>query len=159
MSLHITATWHKESFDRFLWEGLPQLLADTLPLAGYSVEPVDTSMCNIKLTLPSPTGGSALTEITYHDIPLPDEDGVFTIEGQPRLVVPLAEHENLDTANIACVGEQLYQYIEERRGTMPQEVVLTEETAYAWLPLHTWIQAFFASRSQLLDTGNWLAKQ
>lgn len=155
---NITATWHKESFDHFLWERLPQLLADTLPLAGYSVEPVDASRCRIKITLPAPTGGLNMTEITYDDIPVPDEEGVFTIEGQPRVVVPLAEHENLDTASIACVGEQLYQYIEERCGTMPQEVVLTEETAYSWLPLHTWIQAFFAARAQLLDTGNWLAK-
>ncbi|HVB22437.1 MAG TPA: hypothetical protein VNG51_10865 [Ktedonobacteraceae bacterium] len=100
-----------------------------------------------------------MTEITYDAIPVPDEAGVFIIEGLPHVVVPLAEHENLDTADIACVGEQLYQYIEERCGTMPQEVVLTEETAHAWLPLDTWIQAFFASRSQLLDTGNWLAKQ
>ncbi|MEO8971772.1 MAG: hypothetical protein ABI406_09265 [Ktedonobacteraceae bacterium] len=156
---NITATWHKESFDRFLWERLPQLLADTLPLAGYNVEPVDRYTCHIKITLPAPTGGLDMTEIIYDDIPLPDEDGVFLIEGKPRVVVPLAANENLDTAPIACVGEQLYQYIEERCGTMPQEVALTGETIHAWLPLDAWIQAFFASHSQLLDTGNWLAKQ
>src|SRR5579863_8878150 len=141
MSLHITTAWHKESFDRFLWERLPQLLADTLPLAGYSVEPVDASLCRIKITLPAPTANLDMTEITYDAIPLPDEEGVFTIEGQLRVVVPLAMHENLDTADIVCVGEQLYQFIEERCGTMPQEVALTEGTAHAWLPLDTWIQA------------------
>ena len=43
-SIAIKATWHKESYDRFLNEQLPQLLAERLPLAGYQVEQTGDSM-------------------------------------------------------------------------------------------------------------------
>ena len=37
MSITAAAPWHKESFDKFINERLPQLLADRLPLGGYFV--------------------------------------------------------------------------------------------------------------------------
>ena len=38
-ALRTSAPWHKESYDRFLNEGLPKLLAARLPLADYATAP------------------------------------------------------------------------------------------------------------------------
>ena len=155
MSLQMTATWHKESYDRFLWERLPQLLADTVPLAGYSVTFPEQHTGRIILSLTNATGD---VEMAYADIPLPDEEGAFVVAGEQRVVVPLVEHEQLERARVDCVGEQVYQYIEERLGVLPPELTLNEAVVRALLPLDTWIQAFFATRAQRLDDLNWLAK-
>ena len=38
MDLRFTAPWHRETYERFLKEYLPQLLGERLPLASYSAE-------------------------------------------------------------------------------------------------------------------------
>ena len=38
MSVNASTPWHKASFDRFLQDGLPALLAERLPLVGYQAE-------------------------------------------------------------------------------------------------------------------------
>ena len=42
MALNPAAPWHRESFETFMQEKLPQLLADRLPLAGYHLESTGT---------------------------------------------------------------------------------------------------------------------
>ena len=37
MSINPKTPWHKASYDQFLSDSLPQLLAERLPLAGYQV--------------------------------------------------------------------------------------------------------------------------
>ena len=46
-------------------------------------------------------------------------DGVFNIEGKERIVLPIAQDEDLATAEIKCVGEQLHDFIAERLGSAP----------------------------------------
>ncbi len=39
MPIDTATPWHKESFEQFLGERLPQLLAEAARLGGYRVEP------------------------------------------------------------------------------------------------------------------------
>ncbi len=43
MPIDTATLWHKQTFDQFLGERLPQLLAERLPLGGYRVEPEGSS--------------------------------------------------------------------------------------------------------------------
>ena len=101
------APWHKESYDRFLNERLPELLAARLSLDAYRVEPAGTYACNLSMTLNG-------TTVEIVGVACPDEHGVFEVEGVRRVVVPLASREELDQAEIRCVGEQLADFIEPR---------------------------------------------
>ena len=38
MTLNLDVPWHRESFDLFVRQRLPQLLGERLPLADYQVE-------------------------------------------------------------------------------------------------------------------------
>ena len=94
--------WHKASYDRFINERLPELLAERLPLTGYKVEPEGDSVrkktakywhsdvqwspsagnpatCRVTVTLAGAEG--ALT-LVYGGIYQPDEDGLFEIDGK-----------------------------------------------------------------------------
>lgn len=154
MKHDITAFWHKESFDRFLLERLPQLLADRLPLVGYTIEVVEPLTRCINVTVTSLLGDIS---ISFTNIPCPDEQGIFEIDGHKRVVVPLASQDNLAFADIICVGEQLYDYITARLGDAPSDLPWDESLARAWFPLDAWIHGFLSSHAQVLERTNWLA--
>src|SRR5687767_3647373 len=103
-----TAFWHKASFDRFMQEQLPQLLAERLPLAAYRFEPTGTYTGRVTVAVDT---NAQTVEVEYTDLPLPDETGVFMVNGERRTVVPQAMHTDLDRAEIKCAGEQLYDLL------------------------------------------------
>ncbi|MGH2509458.1 MAG: hypothetical protein ACRDHZ_18935, partial [Ktedonobacteraceae bacterium] len=161
--------WHKASFDNFLNERLPQLLAQQVPLIGYERKTSDTSTCQITLTLATSVGE---IQVTYVDLPQPDQAGIFTIKGTSLVVVPYATSDDLEQAEIFCVGEQLYAYIQQRLGKAPDDLSWDAALAKAWLPLDLWLAEFFAGHAkdawpmaengwgqyvQRLDQMNWLA--
>jgi hypothetical protein len=147
--------WHRASFDRLVQDRLPELLAKRLPLAGYHVESTGRYTCRIEVTLASAVGE---VQLTFADLPQPDEDGMFDIKGELRTVVPTASNEELDTATFRCVGEQLYEVIEARLGQAPPDLPWDADLARAWLPLDAWIEQFMRDTAQHLDTANWLSR-
>jgi hypothetical protein len=133
------------------------LLAERLPLVGYRAEPTGRYTCRVAVTLASASGD---VEIEYADLPQPDEDGIFKTNAEPTVVIPVASTEALDVARIACVGEQLYDYIEERLGQAPTNGLPWDaELAHAWMPLGLWIQEFMSDVAQRLEATNWLSRQ
>lgn len=166
VSIDTQATWHKASYDRFLNEQLPQLLAERLPLAGYQVVTTDTYHCQVVVALITETGQQ--TEVTYTNVPQPDEHGIFWVDDSEWTVVPLAANEDLETATVLCVGDMLANMLQERLGEAPPELPWNETLLRAWLPLDSWIRARFGqtqpehpydSYFQRLDTTNWLARR
>lgn len=121
MPLDLSTPWHQASFDRFLHERLPQLLAEKLPLGGYQVG-LEGLTCHIRLTLLSRTGD---VEVVYAQVPVPDADGEFEIEGRRYVVLPTASRDDLAEATIDCVGEQCYAEIAARLGNAPADLPWT----------------------------------
>jgi len=154
MSINHRTTWHKVSYDQFLSNTLPELLSDRLPLAAYQVIENDSAekTCKVMIEL---AGG---VQVDYPSIPRPDDEGLFTIAGKPYVVVPLASQEELDRAEIDCVGEQLFASIRERLGQASNGLNWDEEILRAWLPLERWVNEFLQSVAQPLDTTNWLSR-
>src|SRR3954452_21293575 len=142
--------WHRESFDRFLKEGLPQLLAARLPLAGYHARCAGTTAT---VTV---APGDGRVEVAY-EIPSPDDEGVFQWGRERAAVVPIASAGPLDEAEVRCVGERLLEYVSARLGHAPPGLAWTEELARSWLPLEEWTRAFLSDATQRLDDTNWLA--
>ena len=157
MPHNASAPWHKASFDRFLSERLPELLAARLPLAGYRVEHTGPHACRVTVVI---TGGSGDVEVEYSDVPQPDTGGVFVLDGKERVVVPTASSEDLDVAEVRCVGEQLLGYVEERLGEAPSALPWDAALARTWLPLDAWIAEFLttAPTAQAIDDLNWLSR-
>ena len=87
-----------------------------MPLAGYHVESTSTYTCRIEVAFGFSSGN---LEESYTDIPQPDDDGVFNINGKDRIVLPVAQDEDLAAAEIRCVGEQLHDFIADRLGSTP----------------------------------------
>ena len=90
MVLNVTTPWHKASFDTFLNERLPELLAERLPLVGYQVTETDTYACRVTVTLAE--NGGEMT-VVYEDLSAPCTTTVIgrlfpkrgtTISGPPR---------------------------------------------------------------------------
>lgn len=171
MTTRIDAPWHKTSFDAFLNESLPQLLAEQVPLIGYERISLDDYTCQIRLTLASPSGD---IHVTYTDLPQPDQSGIFTIKGKKIAVVPYATHDDLEQAEIFCVGEQIHASIQQRLGKAPNDLLWDAALVKTWLPLDLWIGEFFAGHArsdwpvtesgwgqfaQPLDETNWLASR
>lgn len=162
MTTKMATPWHTASFDDFLNEQLPQALSQQVPLIGYQRESSDVYTCQITLTLASSTGE---VQVTYTDLPQPDQTGVFMVHGQALVVVPYATSDDLEQAEICCVGEQLYAYIQKRLGKAPNTLSWDAALVRAWLPLDLWMAEFFgdcAERDggqfvQRLDQENWLA--
>ncbi len=163
MTISMTAPWHRVSFDRFLNESLPQLLAEHLPLVGYAVTATEQYTCRITLTLDSP---AKEVSIEYADIPQPDQNGIFEITGSHLVVVPFATCDDLEQAEIFCVGEQLAAYLRQCLGKAPNDLLRDAALVRAWLPLDLWMAEFFekppmdgwwATFVQPLDQTNWLA--
>ncbi len=154
MSLNPKMPWHKASYDQFLNDTLPHLLAERLPLAGYQVidneAPLGTCTLLVELT-----GG---VQATYPSIPRPDEAGLFHLNGEAYVVVPLASSEALAEAEIACAGEQLFAYVQERLGQATNGLAWDAEMLRAWLPLERWVNEFLQATAQPLDRTNWLSR-
>ncbi|MCC6445984.1 MAG: hypothetical protein IT210_21335 [Armatimonadetes bacterium] len=153
MSLNASTPWHKKSYDRFLNDSLPRLLADRLPLTGYRSKTAGTCECRIVLTLSRPDGDF---EADYL-IPQPDPSGVFEIEQGSWVVVPTASCDDLESADILCVGEQLYRAIAGRLGEAPPDFAWDEALLRSWLPLDAWVRDFLKRSGQWLDRTNWLS--
>ena len=155
MPRNITAFWHKESFNRFINNRLPELLAARMPLAGYHVESTSTYTCRIEVAFGFSSGN---LEESYTDIPQPDDDGVFSIDGKERIILPIAQDEDLTAAEIKCVGEQLHDFIAERLGSTPPDFSWDASVIKSWFSLYTWVREFFASQPPMprLPSFNWL---
>jgi hypothetical protein len=171
MTLTTVAPWHNASFDTFLNERLPQLLAERVPLIGYVVTTTGTYTCGITLTLASPAGD---VTIEYANVPQPDGEGIFQIKGKRLAVVPYATSDDLEQAEIVCVGAQMEAHLRKRLGRAPEDLVWDTALIRAWLPLDLWIHEFFESSPekawpspdnnwatfvQPLDETNWLARR
>jgi len=150
-----TSPWHRESYDAFLNDSLPQLLAERLPLAGYRVE-TSNQTCAVTVTI---RNGNGEISVEFADLPYPAEKGTFQINGQEIIVVPLALHDQLATAEIHCVGEQIHAEIAAQLGAAPDHLPWDAALLTAWLPLTTWVQDYLSERGQVLDTLNWLSEQ
>ena len=154
MTLNLDVPWHRESFDLFVHQRLPQLLGERLPLADYQVEQQDSYTFSIKLSLGL---GDAPVEVEYRDLPRPDRDGLFHIEGNYRVVVPYPDRRELDQARILCVGEQLYDFIDQRLEAAPEQLAWDDDLVRNWLPLDAWMRDFHLEEtSQYLQATNWL---
>jgi hypothetical protein len=159
------APWHQESFDRFLQERLPELLSQRLPLAGYSAEFTSETTARVTVSVTGPNG-----EVTavYDDLPRPDAGGLLWLEQSKRptgsgsglhayVIVPIASSEDLDTAEIACIGEQLHSFVEGKLGAVSEGLPWDDALLRAWLPLDIWVLNF-THRAQWHDTANWLSR-
>ena len=154
MTLNLDVPWHRESFDLFIYQRLPRLLGERLPLADYQVEQQDSYTFSIKLSLGL---GDAPVEVEYRDLPRPDRDGLFHIEGNYRVVVPYPDRRELDQARILCVGEQLYDFIDQRLEVAPEQLAWDGDLVRNWLPLDAWMRDFhLEATSQYLQATNWL---
>ena len=153
MSINSKTPWHKASYDQFMSDSLPQLLAERLPLASYQVVEDDAEghTCSVRIEL---AGGA---QANYPSIPCPDDAGLFYLAGSPYLVIPLASDEELDRAEIACVGEQMYDYIQERLGQASNGLEWDDEVLRAWLPLDRWVNEFLHYNAQSLNATNWFS--
>jgi len=156
MTLNPTSPWHKESYDTFINDQLPQLLAARLPLSGYRVTEYAEQTCTITVAI---RNGNGEIEVEYPDIPVSSERGTFQIEAQEYVIIPLALDDHLDRAEIHCVGKQLYTAIEAQLGEAPEHIPWDAALLKAWLPLTKWITGFLSGRGQILDTTNWLSEQ
>lgn len=163
------APWHKETFDRFIHEQLPELLAGRIPLEEYTVQVGSENYCSIVVSLtPSSKMGSEPVRTTISQIPCPDHDGLFHVDDHPVVVVPVASSENLEDARIKCVGELLFDYIDPRIGESPAELVWDEALLRSWIPIDKWVHEFLTFTgnprerpyvtSQYLDRQNWISK-
>ena len=157
MSHNITAFWHKESFEELMKERLPELLADRVPLAGYHFDSADMYTCRIRIVIASTDG---YVEVEYKDIPQPDTDGMFTLDGEPYVVVPTASTVELKQAKIECVGDQLYDYFKARIREAPPDLEWNTSLVRSWLPIDRWVREFFSDTftAQKLSHTNWLDK-
>ncbi len=144
--------WHRASFDRFLREGLPQLLVSRLPLVHYQVESAGAYACRVTVGIGV---GAETLNVTFADVPQPDAQGVFTIGGREYTVLPLASSDELDTADIQCVGDLLMAFCATRLGEAPTELEWNENLLRAWLPLETWIGEFVRLRGQAFPRMSW----
>ena len=95
--------WHNASYETFISSSLPDLLAARVPLDGYSVNRVDDYHVKVELSLKTKSGG---IDLSFEDVPAPDEHGIFFVDGTPaenggyRVVVPCPDSFDLTTANI-----------------------------------------------------------
>lgn len=152
MKDRLSAPWHTLSFERFLSERLPSLLAERLPLAAYSFQTEDACHCQVIVEISS---DHHPVVVSYSGLPRPDEQGIFILEGQPYIVAPIVSHEELDQATVQCVGEQLRDYLAARMGQASAEMDWEEAVVRAFLPLDAWFIDFLRATAQRLDTTNW----
>ena len=149
------APWHRASFDRFLWDTLPQLLVSRVPLVGYRVEKAGEYTRAVTVEIGA---GEQSLRVTFADVPQPDTDGVFVVNGREYVVLPVASSDELEQADIRCAGEQLQAFCAARLGEAPPELEWDENLLRAWLPLETWVADFVRLRGQALPQMPWEAE-
>ncbi len=151
----VAAPWHRESYDRFVEQGLPELLAARLPLLRYRVERPAAETARVHLTV----GADGQESEAVYDLPAPDGDGVFHLDGRPRVVVPRADGADLEQATVRCVGEQLLDLVEQRLSQAPEGLPWDADLLRAWLPLDEWVGEHLRhSPGGELDQRNALAR-
>ncbi|MBI2504889.1 MAG: hypothetical protein HYW07_16855 [Candidatus Latescibacteria bacterium] len=154
MALHPATPWHRASFEHFVQEELPRLLGEHFGLIGYQVRETGTYTFALELVLAL---GEGEVQVTYSDLPQPDREGVFCIEGQHKVVVPHPSQRDLTQARILCVGEQLADFFRMRLGEIPGELPWDRDKVRTWLPIDSWMREFHQNpTSQYLQTTNWL---
>ena len=79
-----------------------------------------------------------------------------SMDGAERVVLPVADREDLAQARIACMGERLLDFIEARLGQVPGGVSLDEALVRTLVPLGAWFAAFLGQKGQVLNGNNWL---
>ena len=136
------ATWHGDSFVRFVSETLPAVIGERLPLESYKAT-VKDGICRIKLVL----GGEAGRGKLDMEVPAPKEDGFFEIDGKPYFCVPQASSEDLEQAEIRCVGEQLLEFIAPQIAEAPADLAWNDEVAASCLPLDKWVAEFLSGQA------------
>jgi len=154
--MDMSAPWHRASFDRFIYEKLPQLLASRLPLGGYQVTLTSETTCRIDLTLG--TNGQEVA-LSFDALPRPDAEGVFRRNEKPYVVLPIASCDDLDLAEIRCVGEQFLEEIAAHLGEAPDDLPWDETLARIWLPLDGWIRTALERSGQALDCTGALSRK
>jgi hypothetical protein len=158
------APWHRASYEEFVARLLPELLAKRLPLSGYRAEPAGEGSTAVTVAVGEGPAGDA----TY-TLPAPDADGVFEVDGRRVVVLPVADSEDLEQAEVRCVGEQLADMVADRLGTANGDVEWDETLLRAWLPLERWVREMLAdvapvpwdpthSAVHVVDERNWLAR-
>ena len=154
--MDMSAPWHRASFDQFLYDKLPQLLASRLPLGGYQVTLTSEMSCRIDLTLG--TRGQEVAR-SFEALPRPDAEGVFWRNEKPYVVLPIASCDDLDQAEIRCVGEQFLEEIAAHLGEAPDDLPWDETLARIWLPLDSWIRTALERTGQALDCTGALSRK
>ena len=157
MNSKIGAHWHQSSYRQFLNQGLRQLLATRLPLTGLQVDSQETYTCRVQLFLSTNQGQQT---VFYSNVLQPDAKGIFNIDGEERVVVPITYQEDLSQATINCVGEQLYQDFKTRLDGQPA-LPWTGSALSTVLPLTDWIRQFLliSPTAHILQDTNWLDRQ
>ena len=92
-------------------------------------------------------------------IPAPDDTGLFKLNDKNIIVVPVASCEELDRADIKCVGEQLYDFIEPRLGTIPQNTSINNELLKSLLPIDKWVYEFLEQANRPWDPFSLISKR
>ena len=155
MKMNRDTPWHRESWDRFVADHLPQLLGERLPLSGYQSTAESAYTCRIEIAL---AGQEEDVVVEQQGVPQPDVDGIFELEDRRLVVHPIALQEELEQAEILCVGDQLHSFIEVRLGEAPKEIVWELALAASWLPLKAWICEFLRQHGSELVDQNWLSR-
>ena len=132
MNVSLSAPWHFESYTKLATETLPAILEKRLGIERAA---------------------EVLSALTLPEIM---EDGWFSeLPGRKKTwsagwaVVARVATENLEGAEIRCVGEQLTEWVDAR---------LTDWHDAENPPLADWVSDFFALHSQTLDSTNVLAQ-
>ena len=146
-----TTPWHRASFARFTTDSLPHLLQQCLSLQDYRVDADEPHTCRLHVHF-------GAVEVVY-EIPQPNDEGVFLLDGKEWVVPPLTLAADLQQATVECVGEQLAAFVEQRLPSAIEETPASEEEARALLPLDTWCNDFLAQNAEPMHDINWLDRQ
>ena len=139
--------WHAESYDRLLRADLPELIATRLPLDTYQITATSPQSIVVELGLANGNGAGR----TRVQLPRPDRNGVFDVDGHNVVVIPVASSEDLETAEVKCVGDQLLALIEPRIPECPADLAWTDDLVASYLPLDRWILGFLNQSEAVPD--------
>lgn len=145
-----TTAWHRESMLRLYRSGLRDLLRSKLRVQGYRCAESGAAV-EVSFGVESLRGP---IEVGYPGLPLPDDDGVFTLEGRRLVVVPVADSRDLATSRVRCAGEQLLSFLAERVGGGPAFTEWDEDLLRSLVPLDRLILSFLVSVAQELEAAN-----
>ena len=137
--MQLATPWHRASFERLMLEQLPALIAERMPLAGYSAEVADDHSWRVSVALGA---GGEQVSLTFDALPGPDEDGIVQLERGAVVALPMATSHDL-SQGVRCVGDQLLERIASQLGDAPADIAWDEASARSWLPLDRWWDGFF----------------